>query len=406
MNPEPFDPALLRAQFPALSLTQGGQPVVFFDNPGGTQVPQSVIDAVSDYYRTANANVGGAFETSRRTDAIVAEARRAMADFLHAPGPECIVFGASMTQLAFHLARSVAATISPGDEIVVTNLDHDANVTPWTDLEASGAIVKVVDIGDDCALDPDAVAAALSPRTKLVAITHASNAVGVVPDVAAIVKLAHAVGAWVFVDAVQFAPHGPLDVCALDCDFLACSAYKFFGPHVGILYGKAERLQTLTPHKVRPSKDTIPHRWETGTLNHEGLAGVTAAVNYLAQMGTGETRREKLTAAMGRIREYEKTLSAHLLDGLKSLEDVTIYGAQSVEHRIPTVAFTWPRLGPRATAERLAASGIAVWSGNYYALNLMERLGLEADGGAVRVGLTHYNTLGEIDRLIEVLRGV
>lgn len=401
-----FDPVPLRAQFPSLSLTLDGQSAVFFDNPGGTQVPQCVIDAVSDYYRTANANVGGAFATSRRTDEVVAGARSAMADFLHAPGPECIVFGASMTHLTFHLARSFAATISPGDEIVVTNLDHDANVTPWTDLQAHGAIVKVVDIGDDCALDPAAVAAALSPRTRLVAVTHASNAVGVVPDVAAIVKLAHAVGALVFVDAVQFAPHGPIDVQFLDCDFLACSAYKFFGPHVGILSGKAEHLQMLTPHKVRPAKDTIPHRWETGTLNHEGLAGVTAAVNYLAQMGTGETRREKLTAAMTRIGEYEKMLSAHLIDGLKSLDDVTIYGPQSIQNRIPTVAFTWPRLGPRATAEYLARHGICVWSGNYYALNLMERLGLEADGGAVRVGLTHYNTIEEIDRLIEVLRRV
>jgi len=422
MTQSTFDPAPLRAQFPSLSLTLDGRPAVFFDNPGGTQAPEAVIEAVSDYYRRSNANVGGAFETSRRTDDVVAEARAAMADLLNAPGPETIVFGSSMTALAFHLARSLAETIRPGDEIVVTTLDHDANVTPWTDLEAAGAVVRVVDIrSEDGTLDMEGLQAALSSRTRLVAVTAASNAVGTIPDVAHVIKMAHDVGARVFVDAVQFAPHGPIDVQALDCDFLACSAYKFFGPHMGVLYGKAEHLTRLTPHKVRPSKDAIPYRWEQGTLNHEGLAGVTAAINYLADVGErfgqpgreawaakGYTgRRLTLKTAMGAIREYEKTLSERLLIGLRSLADVQIYGLTDtarLDERLPTVAFTWPRLTPRATAEHLAAYGICCWSGNYYALRLMERLGLEGHGGAVRIGLAHYNTHKEIDRLVAALQ--
>lgn len=401
-----FPVAELRAQFPALA----AQPLVFFDNPGGTQVPRSVIDAVADYYATSNANVGGAFATSQRTDAVIAEARRAMADLLGTPDPETIVFGASMTALTFHIARSFAETIRSGDEIVVTNLDHDANVSPWTDLAASGAVIKVADIDPrDATLDLVSLQSALSERTRLVAVTHASNAVGTVPDLQRVIAMAHAVGALVYVDAVQYAPHGPIDVAALDCDFLACSAYKFFGPHVGVLYGKRAHLERLTPHKVRPAKNTIPHRWETGTLNHEGLAGVAAAVDYLAAIGTGDDRHARLVSAMTAIRAYEKILSARLLDGLATLDDVTVFGITDpnrLDERIPTVPFTWPRLSPRATAEFLGERGICCWSGNYYALRLMERLGLEGDGGAVRIGPAHYNTVDEIDRLIEALREV
>ena len=409
-EPIPFDPLPHRAQFPSLRLMLDGHPAVFFDNPGGTQVPQSVIDAVSGYYASQNANVGGAFETSRRTDAVVAGARAAMADLLGAPGPETIVFGPSMTALTFHLARSLAETIQPGDEVIVTALDHDANVAPWLDLEAAGAVIRTVDIHPkDGTLNLDGLRGMLSERTRLVAVTHASNAVGTIPPVKEIVEMTHAVGAWVFVDAVQYAPHGPLDVQALDCDFLACSAYKFFGPHLGILYGKAEHLKALTPHKVRPSKDAIPYRWEMGTLSHESLAGLTAAVTYLETLGTGGTRRARLLSAMAHLRDYEQTLSKRLLDGLAAMADVTVYGLTDtarLAERLPTVAFTWPRLSPRATAEHLAAHGICVWSGNYYALSLMERLGLEGTGGAVRVGLAHYNTPAEIDRLLAVLADI
>jgi len=411
MTHTPLDPAPLRALFPSLALTLDGHPAVFFDNPGGTQVPNTVVEAVADYYRGSNANVGGAFATSRRTDAVVAGARAAMADLLNAPGPETIVFGPSMTALTFHLARSLAETIQPGDEVIVTMLDHDANVTPWTDLEAAGAIIRIVDIHpEDATLDMESLQAALSPRTRLMAVTAASNAVGTIPDVARVIKMAHEAGALVFVDAVQFAPHAPVDVQALDCDFLACSAYKFFGPHMGVLYGKAEHLTRLTPHKVRPSKDAIPYRWESGTLNHEGLAGVTAAVDYLAAIGgPAADRRQALEGAMAAIRGYEQTLSKRLLAGLEAVGDITVYGltdAERLDERLPTVAFTWPRLSPRATAEHLAARGFCVWSGNYYALGLMERLGLEERGGAVRVGLAHYNTLEEVDRLIATLQDV
>ena len=419
-----FDPELLRREFPSLGLTLDTHPAVFFDNPGGTQVPESVISAVSDYYRSANANVGGAFETSRRTDAVVADARTAMADLLNAPGPETIVFGPSMTALTFHLARSLAETLTPGDEIVVTALDHDANVAPWTDLEAAGAVIQVVDVNlADGTLDLESFQSALSAQTRLVAITHASNAVGTVPPVAEITRMAHQHGALVFVDAVQYAPHGPIDVQALDCDFLACSPYKFFGPHAGVLYGKAEHLTRLTPHKVEPSKNAIPYRWELGTLSHESLAGVTAAVAYLESVGTryggpfrddfqaqGFTgRRLTLKTAMAAINAYEQTLSRHLLQSLQSLPDVMIYGLTNLNRlpeRLPTVAFTWPRLSPRETAECLAAHGICVWSGNYYALRLMEALGLEGSGGAVRVGLAHYNTAEEIDRMMAALNAV
>ena len=417
----PFDPAPLRARFPALAQTWEGRPLVFFDKPGGTQVPDSVIDAVADYYRTSNANTGGAFVTSKRTDAVIAEAREAMAALLNASGPETIVFGQNMTSLTFHLARSLAETIRTGDEVVVTNLDHDANITPWTDLQASGATIRVVDIQpEDGTLPPEAFAGVLSEKTRLVAISHASNAIGTIPDVAAITRMAHAAGALVFVDAVQYAPHGPIDVQALDCDFLACSAYKFFGPHVGILYGKAEHLERLTPHKVRPAHDAIPGRWETGTQNHEGLAGVTGAIRYLEEIGLwygGGWREEyeaqgyagqrlTLKTALRAIKEYEQTLSAHLLAGLTEFEWLRVYGLTDparLDERVPTVAFTWPHLSPSATAEYLASRGICVWSGNYYALRLMERLGLEASGGALRVGLTHYNTHDEIDALLAAL---
>lgn len=422
MTAPAFDPAPLRAQFPALALEAAGRPAVYFDSPGGTQVPACVIEAVSRCYREQNANIGGAFETSRRAGAVVQAGREAMADLLNAPDPDTIVFGPNMTTLAFHLARSLGDTIRPGDEIVVTNLDHDANVAPWTDLAARGAVIRTVDIEPaTCQITPGAVQAALSDRTRLVAVTHASNAVGVIPDVREIIRRVRAAApaAMVFVDAVQYAPHGSIDVQELDCDFLACSAYKFFGPHLGVLYGKRERLEALPAHKVRPAPDTIPWLWETGTQNHEGIAGTDAAVNYLAGIGErfggpwerecaatfGPGRGGAVHAGMRAIAEYERGLCARLLAGLRSLPDVRIYGPSEPGDgtpRVPTVAFTWPRMTPRATAEYLAERGVFCWSGHYYAVRLMERLGLEP-GGSVRIGLTHYNTAEEVDRLLEAL---
>ena len=388
----------IRARFPAI---RDGGPI-FFDNPGGTQVPQSVIDAVADYWRDSCANVGGAFETSRRTDAVVLGARSAMADLLGAIDPAEIVFGASMTALTLHLARSFGETLAPGDEILVTALDHDANVAPWLGLESRGAVVRTVPFDPKTGtLDLAEVEARLRPgKTKLLALTAASNALGTIPDVREATRLAHAVGALVYVDGVQSVPHVPTDVQSLGCDFLACSAYKFFGPHVGVLWGKREPLERLTPSKVRPSKDTIPYRWEQGTLNHEGLAGVGAAVGYLESLGSGETRRERLADAMEAIQRYESALCARLLAGLAAIPDIAVYGPGEAG-RVPTVAFTWPRHAPRATCELLAKRGLCAWSGNYYAVGAMEALGLPE--GAVRLGLSHYNTLAEVEFLLETL---
>ncbi|MBB6051597.1 cysteine desulfurase-like protein [Armatimonas rosea] len=377
----------IRAQFPALA---NNPDLIFFDNPGGTQVPQSVIDAVSGYWATSCANVGGAFATSQRTDATVAAARAAMARLLGTPDPYEIVFGQSMTALTFHLARSFGETLSPGDEIIVTDLDHDANVAPWRELEAVGAVIRRVPFDPATGLlDMTALEAALTPgKTRLLAITAASNALGTIPDLAHAIGLAHAAGALVSVDAVQFVPHCPTDVRALNCDFLACSAYKFFGPHIGVLYGKREHLERLKPHKVRPAKTSIPHCWEQGTLNHECLAGVTAAVEYIESVG------------MDAMQRYEAELGTRLLEGLHRLPGVTVYGPGKSD-RVPTVAFTVAGHTPRAVAEVLGAAGICTWSGNYYAVGVMETLSLPE--GAVRVGLAHYNTVPEVERLLSIL---
>jgi len=418
-----FDITRARRSFPALDREYNRRRAIFFDGPGGTQVCRQSIDAMTDYMVSRCANAGGAFETSRRTDQTVLDARTAMADLLNAPSPDTIVFGANMTTLTFHLARSFAETIRPGDEIVVTTLDHDANVTPWTDLERNGAVIRVVDIDPtDCTLSPDGFDAVLTNRTRLVAVTHASNAVGTIPNVAAIIQKAHAAGAMVFVDAVQYVPHGQVDVQALDCDFLACSAYKFFGPHVGILYGKQEHLERLTPYKVRPAKDVIPWRWETGTPNYEGIAGVKGAVDYFEAIGDAAAaesppgvddtlysgRRLSLKRAMRSITSYESALAEHLIQGLKSVPDLRLYGItdpRRSHERGATVAFTMKGRQPREIAEILASQGIYCWSGNYYALRLMERLCLEPEG-AVRIGLVHYNTPDEIDQLIAAIRAL
>jgi cysteine desulfurase family protein (TIGR01976 family) len=406
-----FDVEALRRRFPALSIEEAGRPIALFDGPGGTQVPDTVIEAIADYYRTSNANHDGAFLTSRRSDAAVDEAHAAMADLLGAASPDEVKFGANMTSLTFHVSRSIAAALAPGDEIVLTILDHEGNVGPWKAIAADrGLVVKTLDIHEaDCTLALEQLDGLLTDRTRLVAVGWASNAVGTINPVAEIVRRAHAAGAWTYVDAVHAAPHLPIDVRAVDTDFLACSTYKFFGPHAGVLYGRAEILDRLPAYKLRPATD----RFETGTGNFEGLAGVTAAVEYLAGVGTdygraraGASRRERLVAGMIAIRAYEIDLYRHLAEGLETIPGLRLYGITDparFSSRTPTAALRLEGVAPRAVAEALGAEGIAVWDGDFYATGLMERLGLLDSGGVVRIGLTHYNTAAEIDRLVEAL---
>ena len=409
-----FDVEALRRRFPALAIEDRGRPVALFDGPGGTQVPETVIAAIGDYYRTSNANHGGPFLTSRRSDQIAHEAHQAMADMLGAADPSEIKFGANMTTLTLHVSRSIGATMRPGDEIVVTALDHEGNVGPWKAIAADrGLIVRTVDIhAADVTLDLASLDAVLNERTKLVAVGWASNAVGTINPVAEIVRRAHAAGAWTYLDAVHAAPHVPLDVRAVGTDFLACSTYKFFGPHAGVLYGRREVLDALPAYKLRPAED----RFETGTGNFEGLAGVTAAVDYLADVGTTAggagseaSRRERVLAGMRAIRAYELELYRHLADGLEAIPGLRLYGITDrarFDERTPTAALTLAGIAPRAVAEALADEGIAVWDGDFYATGLIERLGLAETGGVVRIGLTHYNTVAEVDRLVEALARV
>jgi len=407
----------IRAQFPALA-----SGAVFFDGPGGTQVPQAVSDAVSAYYREANANEHGLFAFSRRSDGIVAGGRQAMADLLNARSPEEIVFGANMTTLTMHLSRSLGRGLKPGDEIVVTRLDHDANIAPWLFLQESGAAVRWLEFDPaDCTLDLGALERTIGKRTKIVAVGHASNAFGTVNDVPKLIAAAKAVGALTFVDAVHYAPHRPIDVQLLGCDFLACSPYKFYGPHSGVLYGRREALERIRPYKVRPSAERIPDSFETGTKSHEAIAGVAAAVDFLAALGRdhgahgfvaegyADGRRRWLKQALAMIMEHETRLFSRLLGGLLEIEGLRLFGIADpsrLRERTPTACFNLPRLAPAAVAEKLGAAGINVWEGNYYAWEAMRFLGLEEKGGAVRAGLSLYNTDGEVDRFLEVLRGI
>ncbi|MCL4858318.1 MAG: cysteine desulfurase-like protein [Caldilineaceae bacterium] len=404
----------IRAQFPALNELYNGRPAIFFDNPGGTQVPQRVIDALVDYLTRRNANTHGLFETSRRTDETIDQARQAAADLLGAENDE-VVFGANMTSLTFHLARSLAAEIRPGDEIVLMRADHDANVAPWLMLaEDTGAQVNWVDLDTEtCTLDMDDLRTQITGRTRLVAVGYASNASGTINDVQTIIGLAQAVGAYTFVDAVQYAPHGLIDVQALGCDFLACSAYKFFGPHVGVLYGKREHLQRLRAYRVRPAGEELPGKWENGTKNHEGLAGVAAAIDYLADLGVhyggaavSASRREKLAAAWREVAAYEQMLIERLIEGLEVIPGVRIYGVTNRydwEKRVATVSIRKEGATPEQLAATLAAQNIFAWNGNFYAYEFSRRLGAEPNGGFLRLGLVHYNTLDEIDRCLRVL---
>ena len=410
----------VRAEFPALHTLHNDHKLFFFCGPGGSQVHESVIHAMTAYLNEANSNHGGQFLFSRRTDEITHEARVAAADFVNASRPEEIVFGPNMTTLTFRISQAIGSTLSHGDEIVVTRLDHDANVSPWVALQALGAKIKFVDFDpSDCTLDMDGFHKAITPRTKVVAVGYASNAVGTINDVQAITNWAHEVGALVYVDAVHFAPHGPIDVAQLDCDFLACSAYKFFGPHLGLLYGKYELLDNLPALKVIPAGDLPPDKFETGTNNFEAIAGANAAIDYLASVGerfgTGyaqiypefHDRRLHLKTGMTVISRYERALCERLVEGLSQVPEIRIYGItdkQDFQNRVPTVSFTSECFDPAEIARKLDERGIFVWNGHFYAVQSIERLGLSDYGGLVRVGICHYNTAEEVDYLVDVMK--
>ena len=384
MSTVAFDVAAVRARFSALE-----NELAFFDGPGGTQVPDEVIDAIAAYLRESNANVSGPYETSRRTERLVTDSRLAAASFLGS-APDEVIFGANMTTLNFALSRTAAREWSEGDEVVVTRLDHDGNVSPWLELAHDlGLVVRFADIRDDTTLDLEDLAAQLTDRTRVVAFPWASNAVGTLVDVARVAELAHEAGAIAWVDAVHYGPHGPIDVAAAGADVLICSPYKFYGPHLGLAYGKSELLERWRPYKVRPASDEpLGHRFETGTLPHELLAGFVAAVEYVDSIGWEA------------IQAHERELGERFLDGLP--DSCTLYGVNSMDRRVSTFAFNVEGQSPRTVAERLGERNIAVWQGNYYAVEVMKRLGL--DEGAVRAGIVHYNTADEVDRLLGELQ--
>jgi cysteine desulfurase family protein (TIGR01976 family) len=407
----PLDLTAIRSQFPALK-----RDAIYLDNPAGTQVARTVLDRMKDYLVEHNANHEGTFATSRESDALVEEAHRAAADFLNAHSSQEIVFGPNMTSLTFNLSRSLVRTFNPGDEIVVTRLDHDANITPWVMAAADrGCTVRWVDFHpEDGTLNMDEMQAAIQRHPRLVAVGYASNALGTINPVAKITQMAHEVGSLVYIDAVQYAPHGPIDVQRLGCDFLVCSSYKFFGPHMGVLYGHYDLLDRLTAYKVRPAPKDPPGKFETGTGNFEGMCGVLGSLEYIEWVGEtfGAEYTERYTAdytgqrlsfklGMSAIRSYEFELSRTLLDILAETPGVTVYGitdTKRLEERVPTCAFTLAGKPPRQVAEELDEANIYVWDGNYYALEVTSRLGLEDSGGMVRVGPVHYNTVEEIRR--------
>ncbi len=407
-----FDPTAVREQFPALQQEVNGETAVYFDGPGGTQSPQSVLDAMSGYLAYGSSNLGGPFLTSQYAVEIVAQARQAMADLLNANRPEEISFGQNMTSLTFSFSRALARTWQPGDEIIVTRLDHDANISPWLmAAEDRGVTVRWLDLNPaDATMRLDELSGLLNEKTRLLAITAASNAVGSITDLDTAVRLAHDAGALVYVDAVHYTPHGSVDVQEWDCDFLVCSVYKFFGPHTGVLYGKHEHMESLTAYKVRPAPAHAPGKWETGTQSFESLAGVTAAVEYIASLGGDEgSRRQRLERAMALTKSYEIQLSEQFLAGATAVPGLKVYGITDVERldeRTPTFAVSLEGYTPAEVAAELGKQGIFVWDGHYYAIAVMERLGLLDKGGLVRIGFAHYNTPQEVDRLLAALRAL
>ena len=401
----------LRKQFPALNQSINNQTPIFFDGPGGSQVPQSVLEAMNAYLGFYNSNLGGAFFSSDKTVELMQQARQAVADLLNAPSSDQIVFGANMTSLTFSFSRAISRDWQVGDEIIVTNADHFSNVSSWQlAAEDKGVKVNTALINEaDCTLDYTHFESLLNERTKLVAVTYASNTTGSINDIKRIVEAAHQVGALVYVDAVHFAPHELIDVQALNCDFLACSAYKFFGPHVGIVYGKREHLEGFTPYKVEPAKDVIPGRWETGTQSFEGLAGVIAAIDYIAsisQLPAQVSRRQRLADALSISKQHEMALSQHFLARLAEFPQISLFGINDearLAERTPTFALTFADHTPNEVSRFLGQDSICVWDGHFYAQGLCQQLGVLETGGVVRIGCMHYNTVAEIDQLFERL---
>jgi len=400
-----LDPYALRRQYPAFQRSIDGRPAVYMDGPGGTQMPESVIEAMDGTLRRGISNLGGGFASSRDAARITATARSAGADLFGADDDQSIIFGQNMTSLTFAMSRALAREWRPGDRIVTTSLDHDANITPWR-LAATerGATVDVWEFDvDTTRLELSDLEALLTDRTKLVSVTHASNAFGTMSNIPAVVAAAHAVGAMVYVDAVHYAPHGLIDVAASGADFLVASAYKFFGPHTGMLYGKRSHLERLSAYKVRPAPGEGAGKWETGTQSFESLAAVTAVVDYIASIGSGETRRERIVAALASISRHEEWAGARFLAGLATMSHIRLYGLPTMEGRAPTFAIDVAGRHPGEVAEELGRRGVFVWSGDYYALEAMERLGLNDHGGLVRIGFVHTTTAEEVDRVLEDL---
>ena len=398
----PFDPHRARSLVPAVRDASGR---VFLDGPGGTQAPEQVIAAIAATLRRGQSNLGGAFATSVEADEVVRKARIAVADFFNASRPEEIVFGQNMTSLTMAVSRAIARTWAPGDDIVLTGLDHDANVWPWVlAAREKGVSVAIADFDPDrgCVLPVDAVASLLTPRTRLVAVTHASNALGTIVDVGGICAAARDVGAMTYVDAVHYAPYGPIDVAASRCDFLVASAYKFYGPHTGVLYGRHDALSEIEPFKVRPAPDEPPSRWESGTQSTESLAGVTAAVDYLASWGEGETRRARRVDAMAGIVAYERSLSERLLAAVAETQGLSVVGRDDAVGRTPTFGLDVAGVAARDAAARLAALGIFTWAGDHYATEVMARLG-RTENGLLRIGMVHYNLAEEVDAALDAV---
>jgi cysteine desulfurase family protein (TIGR01976 family) len=394
----------IRTGFPALERVVNGRIAAYLDGPGGTQVHASVIRAMSDFMEQGGSNLGGPFPTSAETDAVVRDARSAVADLFGAR-PNEIVFGQNMTSLTYGMSRALARTWSAGDNIVLTRLDHDANVSPWMQAAAdAGVDVRFIDFepSSGCALDLETLDAALDERTRIVAFTHASNAVGTITPVEEIVRRAHRVGALTYIDAVHYSPHGLIDVAHTGTDFLVASAYKWFGPHTGCLYGRHELLSELTPYKLRPAPAAAPDKWETGTQSFESFAGVTAAVDYIASLGRGDTRRERIVSAYAAIHEHETKLTNRFLAGAVEMPQVTLFGPDGSDGRTPTFAIDIDGVAPMEVATRLGEHGLFVWSGDYYAWEVMQRLG-KAPLGLVRIGFVHYNTEAEVDRVLSEL---